>query len=164
MNQNKSFKLNNQFTLLTKNTMFAFIVASMLFSTVMFNSNSFAEPVESQTIITPINDSIGIEKTTMQMFISKDNKLPWGFVEGKISNHVEGYPVIIQIYDNDDLIAGNNVGAVQFAQIPVNEDGSYEYKFRVLDSNSGKIINIFDGSYTVKVFKVVYLSPNLVVI
>ena len=164
MNQNKSFKLNNQFALLTKNTMFAFIVASMLFSTVMFNSNSFAEPVESQTIITPINDSIGIEKTTMQMFISKDNKLPWGFVEGKISNHVEDYPVIIQIYDNDELIAGNNVGAVQFAQIPVNEDGSYEYKFRVLDSNSGKIIHIFDGSYTVKVFKVVYLNPNLVVI
>ncbi|CAD6368584.1 conserved exported hypothetical protein [metagenome] len=164
MNQNKSFKLNNQFDLLTKNTMFALIVASVLFSTVMFNSNSFAEPAESQTIITPINDSIGIEKTTMQMFISKDNKLPWGFVEGKISNHVEDYPVVIQIYDNDELIAGNNVGAVQFAQIPVNEDGSYEYKFRVLDSSSGKILNIFDGSYTVKVFKVVYLNPNLVVI
>ena len=144
--------------------MFAFIAASVLVSSIMFNSNSFAEPINSQTIITPINDSIGIEKTTMQMFISKDNKLPWGFVEGKISNHVEGYPVIIQIYDNDDLIAGNNVGAVQFAQIPVNADGSYEYKFRVLDSNSGKITQIFDGSYTVKVFKVVYLNPNLAVI
>lgn len=144
--------------------MFACIIASVLFTTVMINTNSFAEPVESETIITPINDSIGIEKTTMQMFISKDNKLPWGFVEGKISNYVVGYPVIIQIYDNDELIAGNNVGAVQFAQIPVNEDGSYEYKFRVLDSNSEKIINIFEGGYTVKVFKVVYLNPNLVVI
>jgi len=162
MNHNKSFKINKQITIMT-NTMFACIVASVLFTTVMINTTSFAEPVESQTIITPINDSIGIEKTTMQMFISKDNKLPWGFVEGKISNHVTGYPVIIQIYDNDELIAGNNVGAVQFAQIPVNEDGSYEYKFRVLDSNSEKTTNIFDGGYTVKIFKVVYLHPSLVI-
>ena len=155
MNQNKSFKLNNQFTLLTKNTMFAFIVASVLFSTVMFNSNSFAEPAESQTIITPINDSIGIEKTTMQMFISKDNKLPWGFVEGKISNHVEGYPVIIQIFKEND--------AVHFAQTDVNSNGNYEYKFRVLNSENGVSSKIFDGDYSVKIFKVVYMyQENLI--
>ncbi|HSB84081.1 MAG TPA: hypothetical protein VLD64_06310 [Nitrosarchaeum sp.] len=145
------------------NTIFACIVASVLFTTVMINTNSFAEPVESQTIITPINDSIGIEKTTLQMFISKDNKLPWGFVEGKVSNHVADYPVIIQIFDNDSIISGNNIGAVKFAQIPVSEDGSYEYKFRVLDSNQEKTIKLFDGGYTVKIFKVVYLHPSLVV-
>jgi len=144
------------------NTIFACIVASMLF-TIMINTNSFAEPVESQTIITPINDSIGIEKTTLQMSISKDNKLPWGFVEGKVSNPVADYPVIIQIFDNDDIISGNNIGAVKFAQIPVSEDGSYEYKFRVLDSNQEKTIKLFDGGYTVKIFKVVYLHPSLVV-
>jgi len=145
------------------NTIFACIVASVLFTTVMINTNSFAEPIESQTTITPINDSIGIEKTTLQMFISKDNKLPWGFVEGKISNHVADYPVIIQIFDNDNIISGNNIGAVKFAQIPVSEDGSYEYKFRVLDSNQEKPIKLFDGGYTVKIFKVVYLHPSLVV-
>lgn len=149
---------------MSKNIMFASIVATILFTTVISNANSFAEPIESQTEITPINNSMGIEKTTLQMSISKDNKLPWGFVEGKISNHVDDYPVIIQIFDNNEIITGNSVGAVHFAQTPVNEDGSYEYKFRVLDSNQGQITKIFDGSYTVKIFKVVYLYPNLDVV
>lgn len=149
---------------MSKNILFASLIASILFTGVMSNSNSFAEPLESNTEITPINNSMGIEKTTLQMYISKNNKLPWGFVEGKISNPVADYPVIIQIFDNDELIKGNNVGAVHFAQISVNEDGSYEYKFRVLDSNQGQITKIFDGSYTVKIFKVVYLYPNLDVV
>ena len=163
MNWNKFFKLNNKITIINTNTIVACIVASVLFTTVIFNANSFAVPVESQTVVTPINDSIGIEKTTLQMFISKDNNLPWGFVEGKVSNPVADYPVIIQIFDNDNIISGNNIGAVKFAQIPVNEDGSYEYKFRVLDSNQEKTIKLFDGGYTVKIFKVVYLHPSLVV-
>lgn len=164
MNCNKSFKLNKEITMMSKNIMFASMVATILFTTVISNANSFAEPIESQTEITPINNSMGIEKTTLQMSISKDNKLPWGFVEGKISNHVDDYPVIIQIFDNNEIITGNSVGAVHFAQTPVNEDGSYEYKFRVLDSNQGQITKIFDGSYTVKIFKVVYLYPNLDVV
>ena len=149
---------------MSKNIIFSSIIASILFTTVISNTNSFAEPIESQTQITPINNSMGIEKTTLQMYISKDNKLPWGFVEGKISNPVAGYPVIIQIFDNDEIITGNSVGAVHFAQTPVNEDGSYEYRFRVLDSDEGKITKIFDGGYTVKIFKVVYLYPNFDVV
>ena len=164
MNWNKSFKLNKEITTMSKNIMFASLIASILFTTVISNANSFAEPIESQTEITPINNSMGIEKTTLQMSVSKDNKLPWGFVEGKILNHVADYPVIIQIFDNNKIITGNSVGAVHFAQTPVNEDGSYEYKFRVLDSNQGQITKIFDGSYTVKIFKVVYLYPNLDVV
>ena len=164
MNCNKSFKLNKEITMMSKNIMFASLIASILFTTVISNANSFAEPIESQTEITPINNSMGIEKTTLQMYISKDNKLPWGFVEGKISHYVADYPVIIQIFDNNEIITGNSVGAVHFAQTPVNEDGSYEYKFRVLDSYQGQITKIFDGSYTVKIFKVVYLYPNLDVV
>ena len=164
MNWNKSFKLNKEITIMSKNIMFASLIVSILFTTVISNANSFAESIESQTEITPISNSMGIEKTTLQMSISKDNKLPWGFVEGKISNHVDDYPVIIQIFDNNKFITGNSVGAVHFAQTPVNEDGSYEYKFRVLDSNQGQITKIFDGSYTVKIFKVVYLYPNLDVV
>ena len=164
MNWNKSFKLNKTITIMSKNIMFTSLIASILFTTVISNANSFAEPIESQTEITPINNSMGIEKTTLQMSISKDNKLPWGFVEGKILNHVADYPVIIQIFDNNEIITGNSIGAVHFAQTPVNEDGSYEYKFRVLDSNQGQITKIFDGSYTVKIFKVVYLYPNLDVV
>ena len=164
MNWNKSFNLNKKITKISKTIMLTSIIASILFTTVIANANSFAEPIESQTEISPINNSIGIEKTILQMYISKDNKLPWGFVEGKILNHVVGYPVIIQIFDNNELITGNSVGAVHFAQTPVNEDGSYEYKFRVLDSEQGHITKIFDGSYTVKIFKVVYLYPNLDVV
>ena len=125
MNCNKSFKLNKEITNMSKNIMFASLIASILFTTVISNANSFAEPIESQTEITPINNSMGIEKTTLQMYISKDNKLPWGFVEGKISHYVADYPVIIQIFDNNEIITGNSVGAVHFAQTPVNEDGSY---------------------------------------
>jgi hypothetical protein len=149
---------------MSKNILFASIIASIFFTSVISNTNSFAEPIESNTEITPINNSMGIEKTTLQMYISKDNKLPWGFVEGKISNPVVDYPVIIQIFDNDEIIKGNSVGAVHFAQTSVNEDGSYEYRFRVLDSDQGQITKIFDGSYTVKIFKVVYLYPNLDVV
>lgn len=164
MKWNKSFKLKNTIIDLSKNIIFASIIASILFTTVLSTNNSFAEPINSQTEITPINNSIGLEKTTIQMHISENNKLPWGFVEGKIANHVAGHPVIIQIFDNDETIPGNGVGAVHFAQTVVNEDGSYEYKFRVLDSDQGKITKIFDGGYTVKIFKVVYLYPNLDVV
>ena len=97
------------------------------------------------------------------MNIPKDNQLPWGFVEGTIQNHVFDYPVIIQIFDNDESIPGNNYGAVHFAQTPVNNDGSYEYKFRVLDYDENQTEVIFDGSYTVKIF-IVYLQSNLDVI
>lgn len=164
MNWKKSFKLNKEITIMSKNILFASIIALVLSTSVISNTNSFAEPIDSTTEITPINNSMGVEKTTLQMYISKDNKLPWGYVEGKISNPVADYPVIIQIFDNDEIIKGNSVGAVHFAQTPVNENGSYEYKFRVLDSDQGQITKIFDGSYTVKIFKVVYLYPNLDVV
>lgn len=96
------------------------------------------------------------------MNIPENNSLPWGFVEGKISNHVEGYPVIIQIYDNNGQnIPGNNIGAVHFAQTEVDDNGSYEYQFRVKDVKEGQTIDIFSGDYTVKIFKVVYLNSDI---
>jgi hypothetical protein len=113
-------------------------------------STSFAE--NTQTMITPINSSIGLEKTVVPFHAPKENKLPWGFVEGKIANPVEEYPVIIQIYK-----AGE---AVHFAQTDVHEDGSYEYKFRVRDVTNDIVTKIFDGDYTVKIFKVVYLDKS----
>jgi hypothetical protein len=95
------------------------------------------------------------------MNIPKENKLPWGYVEGTIRNHVYDYPVVIQIFDNNKSVTGNNQGAVHFAQTDVNDDGSFEYKFRVLNSNHGQTEANFDGSYTVQIFKVVYLDSNL---
>lgn len=124
-------------------------------------SSSFADEQFSNTEVISIDGNIGIEKTTLTFSVPNDNNLPWAFVEGKIANPVLDYPVIIQIYDNDDQITGNDVGAVHFAQADVSEDGTYEYKFRVKDINGEKIVNIFEGDYTVKIFKVVYLYSNL---
>ena len=124
-------------------------------------SNSFADAQFSNTEVISIDGNIGIEKTTLTFSVPNDNNLPWAFVEGKIANPVLDYPVIIQIYDNDDQITGNDVGAVHFAQADVSEDGTYEYKFRVKDIDGEKIVNIFEGDYTVKIFKVVYLYSNL---
>ncbi|HXG14043.1 MAG TPA: hypothetical protein VNK25_02830 [Candidatus Nitrosotenuis sp.] len=98
-------------------------------------------------------DSIlAIEETIIPMSIPSENKLPWGFVEGKISSPAEDHQVIIQIYKGQD--------PVRFAQVPVNDDGTYQYKFRVLDVTDGKTTRIFDGDYTVKIFKVVNLDSN----
>ena len=107
---------------------------------------------EPQTEITPLNGMIGLEKSTVFFHAPETNSLPWGFVEGKIVNHVEGYPVIIQIFKNND--------AVHFAQTNVEKDGEYEYKFRVLNSDNESTTKIFEGDYLVKIFKVVYLNQN----
>ena len=110
---------------------------------------------ESQTEITSLTGMIGLEKSTIFFHSSEDNTLPWAFVEGKIVNHVEGYPVIIQIFKEND--------AVHFAQTDVSSNGNYEYKFRVLNSENGVSSKIFDGDYSVKIFKVVYMyQENLI--
>ena len=107
---------------------------------------------EPQTEIIPLTGMMALEKSTIFFHSPEENSLPWAFVEGNIANHVEGYPVIIQIFKNND--------AVHFAQTDVEEDGDYEYKFRVLNSDSDKTTKIFDGDYLVKIFKVVYLNQE----
>lgn len=102
------------------------------------------------------DSSIILEKKTISMHIPLDNKLPWGFVEGKIANPVEGYPVIIQIYKDGK--------PVHFAQTDVKEDGSYEYRFRVRNVDGDNVINIFQGDYTVKIFRTVYAVPHASVV
>ncbi len=111
-----------------------------------------AETSQNSITVTPINEEVSMKKTITTMSIPQDNKLPWGAVKGAASDYVERYPVIIQIYQGED--------PVHFAQVDVKGDGSYEYKFRVrsLDSNTGEFVNIFEGDYTVKIFRVI---PNI---
>lgn len=114
---------------------------------------------ENQTAdYTPIGPNMAIEESEIALSIPENNSLPWAFVEGTVSNPVPDYPVIIQIYDNDEAVQGNSAGAVHFAQSQVDPDGSYEYKFRVLDRSQDSQTNVFEGEYTVKIFKVVYLD------
>ena len=110
---------------------------------------------ESQTEIIPLSGMIGLEKSTVFFHSSEENILPWAFVEGKIVNHVEGYPVIIQIFKDND--------AVHFAQISVGQNGNYEHKFRVLSSDNGITSKIFEGDYSVKIFKAVYLNHENII-
>ena len=106
---------------------------------------------ESLTTVTPINDEVSIKKTVIPMYIPEDNVFPWASVRGQASDYAERYPVIIQIFKGDD--------PVHFAQVDVKGDGSFEYKFRVrnVDAYTGGVINIFEGEYTVNIFRVI---PN----
>ncbi len=141
------------FTLISNFKSLSVLIAVIAIGSLISTSTSFADEQKSVTQIIPIDGTIGIEKTVVTLHASSDNTLPWGFVEGKITNHVSEYPVIIQIYDNEGE-------AVHFAQSNVEEDGTYEYKFRVLSVHEGKTIKIFDGDYRVNIFKVVYLNPG----
>ena len=127
-------------------------LSAVIFTALMSTTISSVDATTNTEII-PLNGEIGIEKTILSLHASPDNTLPWGFVEGKIANHVSNYPVIIQIYNDDG-------DATHFAQTDVEEDGSYEYRFRVRNVDNGEVINIFEGDYSVKIFKVVYLAPS----
>jgi hypothetical protein len=96
------------------------------------------------------NDNIQLEKSIVYMHISTDNKLPFGCVWGKVTDAVPGYPVVVQIYQNGK--------PVYFAQVDVKSDGSYEHYFRIKSVDGNNVINIFQGDYTVDIFKTVYAT------
>ena len=115
-------------------------------------SPSFAD---SNTIVLSTNDGIQLTKTVVSMSISPDNTLPWGFIEGTVDNHAEGYPVIVQIYQDGQ--------PVHFAQTDVDEDGTYEYKFRARNIDGDNVVNVYEGDYEVKIFKSVQITgQNLI--
>jgi len=121
-----------------------------IFGGILIPGEIFAETSENLVTVSPINEKLSLEKTVTTMTVPQDNKLPWGAVKGAASDYVERYPVIIQFYKNGD--------PVHVAQVDVKGDGSYEYKFRVrnIDNNTGEVTNIFEGQYTVKIFKVIH--------
>ena len=115
----------------------------VLMSTIMI-SPTFADQT-SEIVVT--KDNFEVVETTNPMYISPENILPWASVSGIVENYADNHPVIIQIYQNDEH--------VHFAQTNVNDDGSYEYKFRVKTVNDDEIINIFEGNYEVRIFKTI---------
>lgn len=139
---------NNSIKLKQSNVVVALGIFSVaiLFATSM--SYSFAE---AQTDV-PLNDKTSLEKTTTMISVPKDNTLPWGTVKGTIDDPAQGYPVIIQFFNEE-----NGDEPIHVAQVNVKGDDTYKYKFRVRDVNSdtGKVTDIFEGDYAVKIFKVV---------
>ena len=116
------------------------------------STSSVSEEFPSIPTLVSKDNSVVLQQKIISMHIPEDNTLPWGFVEGKVINPAEGYPVIIQIYKNGE--------PVHFAQTDVREDGSYEYKFRARNVDGDQVINIFQGDYTVKIFKTIYATPS----
>ena len=115
-------------------------------------SPSFAD---SNTTVLSTNDGIQLTETIVTMSIPSDNTLPWGFIEGNVENYAEGYPVIVQIYQNNE--------PVHFAQTNVTEDGTYEYKFRARNIDGDNIVNVYEGDYEVKIFKSIQITgKNLI--
>jgi hypothetical protein len=140
----------------TKSSIFLIASIMAVIGIMMIPGDIAAETSQNSITVTPINEEISLQKTVTTMSIPQDNKLPWGAVKGAASDYVERYPVIIQFYKGED--------PVHFTQVDVKGDGSYEYKFRVrnLDSNTGEFVNIFEGDYTVKIFRVVPNTNNQV--
>lgn len=128
----------------------------MILLVVVIPAETSAESSENSVSMSSINEKLNLVKITTSMNIPENNKLPWGTVNGAASDHVERYPVIIQFYKGNE--------PVHFAQVDVEEDGSYEYKFRVrnVDNNTGEITKIFEGQYTVKIFKVVNNQEKII--
>ena len=115
-------------------------------------SPSFAD---SNTTVLSTNDGVQLTETVVSMSVPSDNIMPWGYIEGTIENHAEGYPVIVQIYQNDE--------PVHFAQTNVNEDGTYEYKFRARNLDGNNVVNVYEGDYEVKIFKSIQITgKNLI--
>lgn len=135
------------------------ILALGMFSVVMLfttlTSDSFAE---SQTTI-PLDEEVSLQKTTTMMSVPLNNTFPWGTVRGTIDDPAQGYPVIIQFFNEK---SGNE--PMHVAQVDVKGDDTYEYKFRMrdVDLQSGQVTTIFEGNYTVKIFKVVNSSLDTI--
>ena len=120
----------------------------MLMSTIMF-SPTFAEQ-SSEIVSTNVNTNL--IKTSIPMYISSDNTLPWASISGIVDNHADGYPVIIQIYQDGQ--------EVHFAQTDVNEEGYYEYQFRIRSVDGDNVVKVFEGNYDVKIFKTINANYN----
>lgn len=130
-----------------------------MFSVVMlFVTSASYSFAETQTTV-PLNEEVSLQKTTTMMSIPSDNTFPWGTVRGTIDDPAQGYPVIIQFFNEE---SGNE--PMHVAQVDVKGDDTYEYKFRIrdVDLQSGKATAIFEGDYTVKIFKVVNSSLDTI--
>jgi hypothetical protein len=94
--------------------------------------------------------NVELQKNIVYMHIPGDSPLPFGCVWGTVQNAAPGYPVEIQIYKDGK--------PVYFAQTNVKSDGSYEQYFRVKSVEGDKVIHIFEGDYTVNIYKYVVKS------
>ncbi|MGB9003900.1 MAG: hypothetical protein WCC52_08855 [Nitrosotalea sp.] len=124
-------------------------MAVLLVSGFAFPASQAATP--TQNLVPQSN--VVMQKSVISMNIPADPKLPYGCVWGTVQNAAPGYPVDIEIYQNGK--------PVYVAQANVTSDGSYQKYFRVMNIDStGHETNIFEGDYTVDIFKYVLNSTS----
>lgn len=117
-------------------------------------ADTSAESDGHAVTITSLGGGISLMETAIQMNIPEDNTHPWAAVTGTAFQHVEGYPTIIQFYQSEEF--------VHTAQVEIDQDGAYEYVFRVRnhDQDTGKFVDLFMGDYTVRIFNVVHSTSH----
>lgn len=96
-----------------------------------------------------IDDNLILEKTITNMIIPENNVFPWGIIKGNVENPALGYPIIIQFFKSLDE------SPVHVAQINLDENNSFEYKFRLLSIDDGITTHFYEGDYFIKIFKTV---------
>ena len=96
----------------------------------MIPLNIQAETQTSESITTTIsiNEEISLQKITTKMNIPENDRIHWGTIGGEASDYVERYPVIIQFFKGDEII--------HVSQVNVKGDGSYEYQFKIRDTDT----------------------------
>jgi len=153
-----SRKTSSVFALGVFSLMMILTVAVVPYSLAESNEMPATETSSKDTATIPLTDETYLKKTVTTLNIPEDNTLPWAYIDGTIKNHAAGHPVIIQFFNE-----GGGESPIHVAQVDVNDDGSYEYKFRVRDVNleTGEATNIFEGRYTIKIFKVVTLQNSM---
>ena len=112
----------------------------------------FAHPHHNVTI-TQLNDEIALETVVTTMTVPQNTDLQWATMKGSVSDPVDWYPIIIQFYKDNE--------PVRFAQVDLKGDNSYEYQFQIRSLDSGSVLDIFEGEYTVKVSAVVYHKDHI---
>ena len=118
----------------------------LLLPSIMLQTSQGSEWV--QTLVPEQN--VVLQKNIISMHIPGDSPLPFGCVWGTVTNAAPGYPVEIEIFKDGK--------PVYFAQTNVKSDGTYEQYFRVKSVEGDKVIHIFEGDYTVDIYKYVVNS------
>ena len=96
-----------------------------------------------------INNNTSIEKSSITLNIPANNTIPWGIIKGNVTNPAVGHPVIIQFFKSLDD------SPLHVAQVNLNDDNTFEYKFRLLSIDDGITTHFFSGDYFIKIFKTV---------
>ena len=95
------------------------------------------------------NDNTRIAESNIILKIPANNTTPFGTITGTVDNPATGHPVIIQFFKSIDDPPDH------VAQVDLNDDDTFEYKFRLFSIDDGKTTHMFNGEYYVLIFRTI---------